>query len=89
MCLLERHEDLGATEIHYCKQSGPVKSRQGPGVHCELDTWVCADFQDKRAIFLYKLFLKGYCTSGTYFWTLCVYSQKNKATLDKVSIGSD
>ena len=33
--------------------------------------------------------LRGYCTSGPYFWRLCVFShKKKKATLDKVSYGS-
>ena len=30
----------------------------------------------------------GYCTPGPYFGRLCAFSQKNKATLDKVSYGS-
>ena len=32
--------------------------------------------------------LRRYCTPGPYFWRLRIFS-KNKATLDKVSIGSD
>ena len=32
--------------------------------------------------------LRGYSTPGPYFWRLCAFSQKNKATFDKASYGS-
>ena len=33
--------------------------------------------------------LRGYYTPGPYFWRICVFSLKNKATLNIVSNGSD
>ena len=32
--------------------------------------------------------IKGYCTPGPYLWRFCAFSQKIKATSDKVSYGS-
>ena len=32
--------------------------------------------------------LRGYCTPGPYFWRLCAFFSKNKATSDKISYGS-
>ena len=33
--------------------------------------------------------LREYCTPGPYFWRLCVFFLKNKASLEKLSNGSD
>ena len=42
----------------------------------------------KIDIEMYLTLLRGYCTPGPYFWRFCTFSQKNKATSDKVSYGS-